>query len=50
MIICPYFPDELFRDVMEVCLCDRCPDCTLKSDIFSGVQPIDAYFVEEEVK
>lgn len=50
MIICPYFPDELFRDIMEVCLCDRCSDCTLKRDIFSGVDPIDSVFYESEDK
>lgn len=50
MIICPYYPDELFRDIMEVCLCDRCSDCTLKRDIFSGVDPIDSFIIEEEEK
>ena len=48
MIVCPYNPNEYFRDIMEVCLCDRCSDCTLKCDIFDGVDPIDAYYCESE--
>lgn len=43
MIICPYKPEEYFRDIMEVCLCDSCVECTLKCDIFDGLDPIDAY-------
>ena len=50
MIICPYVPAAFFRDIMEVCLCDRCPVCTLKSDIFDGVDPVDAYYCESEDK
>ena len=48
MIVCPYVPEMYFRDIMEVCLCEVCNGCTLKVDIFSGVDPIDSYYESEE--
>lgn len=48
MIVCPYVPEMYFRDIMEVCLCEECSGCTLKADIFSGLDPIDAYNFESE--
>lgn len=48
MIVCPYFPEEYFRDIMEVCLCGRCSDCSLKRDIFDGLTPIDVFNFESE--
>lgn len=48
MIVCPYVPEMYFRDIMEVCLCEVCFGCTLKADIFLGMDPIDAYNFESE--
>lgn len=48
MIICPYHPEICFRDIMDVCLCEECIGCTLKADIFAGLDPIDAYNFESE--
>lgn len=48
MIICPYYPEIYFRDIMDVCLCEECIGCTLKADIFDGLDPIDAYNFESE--
>lgn len=50
MIVCPYVPEMYFRDIMEVCFCELCSGCTLKADIFAGVDPIDAYISESEDK
>lgn len=50
MIVCPYVPEMYFRDIMEVCLCEVCSGCTLKADIFAGMDPIDAYNSESEDK
>lgn len=48
MIVCPYVPEMYFRDIMEVCLCEVCSGCTLKADIFDGIDSIDAYNFESE--